>query len=247
MDILKLFAGRTLLDIVVIILVLSASLVYLIKKGNVSKIGSVTIGGTNKAPPHATCPHSRDILEILSKQSEYINNVRDIRQSVIPQQMRFMDSKSIETRGIMQKTFLALQEKITNDHNIPQVETFEYQTYKTSLRIVHQDMREYFLECFRENHLADKSESEYRAYAEMCANEIIQNTTDILNDLYRGSIVTRSIIFEENKTILSKLRENIIDVYNHARAIAIKAEQDIKHQKDAFDTYFTKKFSGDNK
>ena len=254
-DILSILLARPLGEIVAlavliigIIWALAFAVVWTIKKVKVHKIGGVEMGQEQPElqpgqSPHAICLHGQDIVRILRKQAETLNAISEIRHSIIPQQMRYMESRAAELRGSLQKTFLAVMEGERVKGNTCEenfVDTSDYRIYWMCLRIVQDDLREFFRICFRENHLASKSESEFRSYIETITREALQKATDTLNELYHGTVVTRAMVYEANKAIIPELDEGIEDVLLHARAIALKSLSDVKIKQDEFDAFFQK-------
>lgn len=226
----------------------AAAIVWIVSKIKIRKIGDVEMGGDSPVPkpgvsPHAICLHGQDIVQILKKQADMLNAVNEIRHSIVPQQMRFAESKSADSRGVLQKAFLALMDSERAAGRCPSdnfVDTIDYKMYWMCLRIVHEDVREYLRICFRENHLADKSEAEFRNYVANVKKEVIQNASDTLNELYHGTIITRAMIYEENKKVIPILESYIEETFNHARDVAIRALADIRLKQGEFDSYFQK-------
>lgn len=223
------------------------ALVYAIKKVRLKRagVGGVEFGEKSpEQPAHANCVHGRDIVVLLKKQAEMITAVRDIRDSILPEQMRYAESRAVELRGLLQKTFLGLLQdeaesgRIANQNH---VQSDDYHMYRLCMRAAYEDMRDYLRICFRENHFASKSEQEFRAYIAAKTDELCQNTTDLLNDLYHGKIISRATVYEANKRLAPQIRESLADIFQQARTVAISACLESDKLEQEFETYFSEK------
>lgn len=222
-------------------------IVFVLSKGKISRVGKdgIEIGPFTKTPPspHARCQNVKDVFIVLKAQADMINRVRDIKDAVLPEQMRFAESVAVEIRGILQKTFLGLLEKVTTANGSPSLNlvlSSDYHLFRLCVRSIYEDQRDYVRLCFRENHLSDKTEAEFRAYIDTKTDEIIQKTTDLLNDLYRGELVSRVELYEANRKTLPEVREAIARIFQHARDTATKANQEAIKLEKEFEAYFKK-------
>jgi len=225
------------------------AIVYLVKKTRVKKVSSNGVeftGGKDSSekpvPPHAVCIHGRDIVMVLKKQAEMINAVHDIRDSVMPEEMKYVERRGADLRGMVQKAFLRLlDEEIAagrlEDRNI--VDHEDYRSYKLCVKAIYDDFRDFIRIAFRENHYALKDEKEFRSYVENKIDEIIQRATDALNDMYRGRLVDRSRVYKENQRVMPEIREVLSDLFWNARAVSLNAEAKCKALKKEFEEYLS--------
>lgn len=246
-QLIQFFTVRPVLEIAAVLLFIIASIwavgmlvLYIMKSAGISKIGPIEL--TKKTLLRKSfMKNSNDIMIILKKHAEMINTVRDIKLNVIHLQMRYVDSKSIECRGIMQKLFLKLVEdehsKAGYESN-SLVQNDDYRMYRLCLRILTEDLRDFYEECFNVNHLAEKTENEFRDYCHVIGVEVIQKSTDILNDLYQGKFVSRPLIYSANQKIIPDMMEISTDILTHAREVAIKAKNDVARLESEFDSWF---------
>jgi|GEM_PF-5833192 len=225
---------------------LGLAIVYVIRKGNIKKVGAdgVEVSDGIVAKPltkHAECLHSRDIVLTLRRQADMINRCRDIRDSVLPEQMKYAESRYMEIKGLMQKIFLQLLEENAVQDGIDVgniVSSEDYHLFRLCMRSIYEDLRDYVRACFRENHLASKIEDEFRIYSGLKADELIQKASDMLNDLYRGTTVSRTHFHEEIKTVLPEIKKIIEDMFRHARSVSARSATEIERLMGEFDDYF---------
>ena len=117
----------------------------------------------------------------------------------------------------------------------------DFRLYKMCLRIITDDMREYFEMIFRENHLAEKTEPEFQIYVDNSTKEIVQMATDTLNEFYFGKTITRMAIFKANKEITHEIEQHCGQILHGARNIAMKGLADAAKLEAEFNVYFSKK------
>lgn len=223
------------------------AIVYLIKKARFKKVSTEGVeflgkDGTEKTNPHAACVHGRDIVMVLKKQAEMINAVHDLHDGVMPEQMKYAESRGADLRGLVQKAFLhLLDEEISagrlEDRNI--VDHEDYRSYKLCVKAIYDDLRDFIRVAYRENHYAMKDEQEFRAYVDNKVDEIMQRATDALNDMYRGRLVDRSRVYKENQRITPEIREVLSDLFWNARAVSLKAEAECKALENDFEEYLS--------
>lgn len=246
-QLIQFFTVRPVLEIAAVLLFIIASIwavgmlvLYVLKSAGISKIGPIEL--TRRTfRRKSIVKDNGEIMIILKKHAEMINAVRDIKNNVIHLQMRFVDSKSIECRGIMQKVFLKL---IEDEHSKAGcesnsiVQNDDYRMYRLCLRILTEDLRDFYEECFNVNHLADKTENEFRDYCRVVGTEVVQKATDILNDLYQGEIISRPLLYSANQRIIPEMLDISTDILTHARDMAVKAKNDVARLESEFDSWF---------
>jgi hypothetical protein len=233
--------AKTTLDVSIILILLcgvlwslAGSIVYIVRKTHIIKIGGVEIGKEGQLSPHTKCVHNGDIVKVLAAQSEMLNNVNYTKQMIMPNQMRYADAVITESKGLMQKTFLNLLGQEEPEQGVSSV---DYNLYRLCLRTLQEDLKEYYKACFRENHLAEKSSVEFKVYIDHATADIVQKATDSLNSLYKGQIVSRVALYEANKIIIPAIKDQIEDVFRNGRDVAIKAEVDIQVLQEKFNQY----------
>lgn len=227
--------GFTTTVILVIFTLLQKSKIKKIGKDGIEICTEENSKDTPHKPPHATCPYGRDIILILKRQSETINKIRDAHANILPEQMKYAESKAIEVRALLQKIFVKLlHEATTNTH----VESRDYHLYRLCLRSIYEDLRDYIRVCFRENHLIEKTDSDYKEYVNLKVQEIIQTTTELLDDLYQGEVVQRDILHQANMESVPVIRVLLTEIFYKAREIAQQSHDQIKSLENEFDLFF---------
>lgn len=189
-------------------------------------------------PPHSICAHGRDIVLVLKKQAELVNKVRDLSSNILPEQMKYAESKATEIRIVLQKAFFKLLADIKDSEEFNYLESEDYHVYRLCLRSIYEDLKDYVRICFRENHLSDKTESDFKEYVNLKIDDVFQKTTELLNELYKGKIVTRSMVHKSNQDILPILRVLLSEIFYKAREISISTQEQITKEEDEFDAFF---------
>jgi len=193
--------------------------------------------------PHTQCIHGKDIVILLKEQSAMFNAVRNITDGVMPEQMKIAEGRGIDVRGIMQRKFLKILAAALGGKDAENlVEHCEYRMYRLCLDIVYNELIARLRTLFRENHYADRTESMFREYVLNKTAELNQHATDLLNDLYHGSIITRVMIYDNNQEIKSSIDMIFSDIFWAAREIAIKAATDTRVLRENFDALFDELF-----
>ena len=233
------------LMVITVIAAISVAVITVVRKIKVTRIGPMEMGKEGKQhTAHYTCIHAKDILDVLHRQAEVLNEIRDLRAALIPTQMRRIDAIVMESKGILQKTFVSiLQDKL--DEEFPgqyAIDTRDYQLFRMSLSTIEVVVKDFYKACFQANHLAQKTESDFKDYISYCSAQIIQTVTDSLNDLYRGDVLKRSLLYKENQKIIPELKDKIEEGYMYAREITIDMEKQIKDKSESFDRYFSRVF-----
>lgn len=198
-----------------------------------------TVNGT----PHTQCIHGKDIVILLKKQAEMFDAVRGVICSVMPEQMKVAEGRGIDIRGVMQRKFLKMLSGALGGKDVENlVEHSEYKLYRMCLDILYNELLDRVRILFRENHYADRTESAFRDYVANKTAELNQHASDLLNDLYHGSLVTRVMLYDGNQEIKGSIDTIFSDIFWNAREIAIKAASDSEELKAEFEALFEQLF-----
>lgn len=234
--------------IVVVIIALTKSLNRLLSRFSSVQLGSLQLGSSDdQNDKKEPCINSVKFLLVLARQAEYINQRRDIKQSVMPDQMRYAESVSTDIRGLLLKTFSAAMHKECSDGGCDDsvLESSDYHLYRLSLRIMHEDLREWIRECFRENHFHERNEADFERYIKAKVVDGLQVASETLDDLYRGKIMTRRKVSAANALIAHELQEKVEAIFREARRISLTAEAAIQEAETSYNAYAEEQMRGD--
>lgn len=209
--------------------------------GLLSRFGLIKIGpvqlheADDKSDKHI---NSVKFLMVLSKQAEYINQRRDIKNSIMPDQMRYAESVSVEIRGMLLKAFAsAARSEMENRGCESGNDSDDYHMYRLCIRIMHEDMREWMREAFRENHFSEKTQIDFDRYVATKIADGLQVAAEVLDDLYRGKTISRSRISHENEKIMGELKTKIESIFREARRVSIDAEAAIERARIDYEAF----------
>lgn len=205
-----------------------------------ARYGRVAIGPVSLDPIRASdgqCISSVAFLMVLARQAEYINQRRDIKQSILPDQMRYAEAVSADIRGMLLKAFSDAMHSYAVADSQTVVDSLDYHLYRISLRIMHEEMREWIRECFRENHFQERTAVDFDRYVQTKIADGIQVATETLDDLYRGQTITRRMVSGINAGIIVEIRGKIESIFREARRIAIEADAAIESATADYNAY----------
>ena len=220
---------------IVLFLLVIFSLVIIIKKkiSITTKKGTLSIGKgeikteTNVKSPHANCPYKKDIVILLLKNNEIIQEKYNIEhREQIKCQMDMADQKIEQIKGLFQKVYLQkLEEK-----NLPDIVA---STSFNAYRLVLEDIRNLMLDRIRyflkENHLEGYSDSNYHLYTENKIEFLKTELTDTFNRTYFfKENISREELYKINQAISNKVLPLIYGIFESARFIAIENQLKIK-------------------
>jgi len=176
-------------------------------------------GKSKKVSPHATCPHSKDIMDIIHRTSNHYEKVNSLKSSIIKEQMRSYEEIEEEAIGILRHNFNGLiAEKLSEGESFMQHP--EYFNFNLILKVIAYDIKVYIRSCFAANHYTTYTVDAQIEYVAKKKIVVVQKVTDALNDYWRGTTVTRSEIFFKNKEREKMFEEEVESVFNRAFTIA---------------------------
>ena len=238
-DLLLLFFGTA-----VAVLFFVAVLIYIVQRAKIrtrikTSKGEFSIGEEDKeetpVSPHATCPHSRDIVALLTRQADMLDTIHTLESRVLKDQMIFVKAESTRLRGRAQGLFLkTLRSALGAQSPKGLLDHAEYREYERALKDAIGICQELAETSFEENHYAARTEQDFSQYATMKTTEILQTITDYLNDAYRGDIVSREHIYNENQHILEEVRTSVTRMFWNAREIAVSTAKQVASLRESF-------------
>jgi len=224
------------------IAILCLTLIFVISKVGyiaVAKLG-LTIGKQDriKKSPHSSCPHSKDIMDIIHRTTEFYEKIHIMKSSVIEEQMRYYEEVEEEIMGSGKNVFLKnLLVKLSREE--PFINHEDYSHYFLVLKIISFEIKSYVRSCFKSNHYITYDIEAQRDYVEKKVTVIVQKITELLNLYWRGKLISRNDLHDINKELRGKLENSIEDVFNRAFLITRNTQERIEKAEKDYQQYVT--------
>ena len=227
------------------IVVVSTALCFVIWKAGsitIAKLG-LTIGGSNKkeklkSSPHANCPHSRDIMDLVHRTAEHFEKIQTLKSSILREQMRYYEEIEEELLGKLKHLFIKILLDKTPENEVL-VEQKDYKNYILILKVISSDLKSYIRNCFSSNHYITYTIETQRDYIDKKRIVIIQKVTEALNEYWRGEIVKRSEIAKKNKENMREFEERVEDLFDRAFLISRETQDRIENEIKEYEDYIS--------
>jgi len=223
------------------ITIISLALCFIIWKAGsitVAKLG-LTIGNKKqdrKTSPHANCPHSRDIMDLIHRTAEHYEKIQVLKNSIIREQMRYYEEIEEEVTGDLKRIFIKLLSQKLGD-NEPFVESDDYKTYVLILKVIGTDLKSYIRNCFSTNHYITYTIEGQNDYVNKKKTVVVQKVTEVLNIYWRGSAISRSEIYKANKEHMRDFEDRIEELFNRAFLITRSTYSRIEEMEKEYQKY----------
>lgn len=170
---------------------------------------------TKKQSPHARCPHSKDIMELVHRTADHYEKIQKLKNSIIREQMRYYEEIEEETIGKIKHSFT----KLLLDQ-LPENEQFinhdDYVYFSLLIKVIFSELKSYIRNCFAGNHYITYTIELQRDYIDKKTIVILQKAIETLNDCWRGSIITRSMLYDSYKSNIKFYEDQIEAIFNRA-------------------------------
>lgn len=193
-------------------------------------------GTMKKASPHTTCPHARDIMELIHRTMEHVETRQELRMQLLESQMRFYEETEEEVLGLLKASYLSLMSD-KNDAGISYVQHPEYTAYVMTLKAIASDVKVYIRGCFKTNHYAELDSEGQRLYIEKKEAVIFQKVTEALNLYWKGEVVTRGELYKANRLKLEEYSEYVYDIFNKAFSLARETSERLDKMEFEYSTF----------
>lgn len=198
-----------------------------------------------KVSPHSTCPHARDIMEVVRRTIEYSEKRQELKCSILEEQMRFYEETEEEIIGLLKNIFIkALSKKL--DGNISYTQNNEYSNYVITLKAIFIDIKAYIKTCFKSNHYAYMSAENQLSYMEKKKTILGQKLSESLNVYWRGEIITRPELFKLNSEKAGALEGYAEEVFNRAFLLSRETYARIEKLEKEYQDYISSIVGADN-
>lgn len=204
------------------LVILIVTITFMVKKLKPKKItkDGVTFEEDSPVSPHKQCGHGRDWVQILAEHERMLAEFYEKRFKIGQRQERHLKAEAAKIRGIAQSAFLKLLKQTLNKQD-KILEHPDYKEYVRALKDTIDIIIPIMLEDFDDDDIEAVSDEAFHTYADKRATVILQHVSDTLDDCYMGTLISRELIFTENKhSIKSEIKHQIEDTYWQARKIA---------------------------
>jgi len=232
---------------VLVSMVLAVLLMFFSKGGKV-RSGSVSIGngdGSKQLPKHASCLHSKDILQVIAR-SNVLNSLRHtIPDEVIETQMKYYEEKEIELKSLMLRNFVS--ELNDADPSITDiVQHPEYLSYVTAITAMGRDLKDYIRVAMRQNHFASVSGDKWDEKKKRYRTAMFAMSTEFLNLYWRGTLVTRAMTYKINYSpeFVGTVNSICDAIFDYARDEALRGEKQIEAAEQEFERFLADTITG---
>ena len=192
-----------------------------------------------KKSPHSACLHGKDIVILLTKQQEMLDEVHRLEKQVLKDQLSYVKASAVKLRGRAQAVFLTLlRTTLKTEDKAGLVMHDDYREYVRALKDAY-DMcfdviePEFETTDFAKKYPKDKAQ-EFMEYEAGKTAELFQGITDFLNESYHGKTVGREAVFDENTRIKEEIQTVISKCFWNARDVALDFAQHEKELRSAF-------------
>jgi hypothetical protein len=217
--------------LLIVFIVLRSGFLKLSKHG--IEVGKIS---RKKVSPHASCPYSRDIMEIIHRTLDYSEKRMQLKTELIENQMRFYEEYEEEVQNELKKIFLeTLANKLKDIDSY--IQHPEYNSYVITIKAISYDIKGYIRSCFRSNHYATLSIEEQLSYTEKKINIIVQKTTELLNLYWRGTYVSRLDIKKANMNKIHIFTDLLKEVFNRAFLLARENSKQLDEMEKSYKVY----------
>lgn len=222
----------------VILLVLIVTLTF---RGQIpTPWGAIVVGGkfrrAKKLPAHATCPHAADIMSVIAKTAQLTEARHAMKYDLVEIQMRYWEEKAHELESIFLKGVAGW----LHDHNVHDpVQHTDYLSYQAILKVIFSRIKTLYRISMRKNHLITLNDTQWRDYKEAKVTSSIAIATEVLNTMYRGTILSRGELYKVNRS--SATVRAITEIFSDTLDFALsEAKRFEKKEKEMVEEYNTR-------
>ena len=232
--------------IVVALLALISGVLFLC---NLTGVASVSKSGIEwrgikrkKKAPHEGCENWNDVVILLAKQAEMLDTIHEKEKRMTKAIASFTKSTAAKMRGDAQRVFLTLLknklEREVNDKTGLVIHD-DYREYVRALKDAYDDVFGDFEPDIVEKDYAEEfpanMNADFQLYVQKSTQTILQQVTDYLNDCYHGKVVSREVLYDENKRVLfDKATQDIAACFIQARELRLRFDREQKELRAAF-------------
>ncbi len=186
--------------------------------------------------PHATCPHSEDILEVARRTAELRVKVNNVHKEVLKDQMQQASEKLDDIAHEMQHQLIRVINQKTNG-SIPFIQHRDYSLFELIRDAIMPRIRSYIQYRFEENHYAFFAPEAQMEYVVERKRRIIQMTTELLTQYWCCQDISRTELTERNRQQLAQYEQILSSIFNEAFALAREGFRKIQRIEEEYHTF----------
>ena len=208
------------------------------------KVGSIVVDknglsigkSKTKKSPHASCPHSKDIMDLVHRTADHYEKIQNLKNSIIKEQMRYYEEIAEETIGKIKHNFTKLLVAKLDD-NEQFINHDDYIYFSLLIKVIFSELKSYVRNCFSSNHYNTYTIELQQDYIDKKTVVILQKAVDSLNDCWRGSLITRTSLYEDYKLNIDFFEQQIQAVFNRAFLITRDIYSQIEVKEKQYNDY----------
>ena len=208
------------------------------------KVGSIVVDKNGlsigkskiKKSPHASCPHSKDIMDLVHRTADHYEKIQNLKNSIIKEQMRYYEEIAEETIGKIKHNFTKLLVAKLDD-NEQFINHDDYIYFSLLIKVIFSELKSYVRNCFSSNHYNTYTIELQQDYIDKKTVVILQKAVDSLNDCWRGSLITRTMLYEDYKLNIDFFKEQIQTIFNRAFLITRDIYSQIEVREKQYNDY----------
>jgi hypothetical protein len=247
---LYLFLGLALFGVIIGIIKIIKLLLGWFKSGGKVSSSALTIGNTlvtpaKPAPAHANCPHAGDIMSVVARTAEFVELKHRLPNIIMEKQMKYFEEKEVELQGMYLRVFIKeLDNAIPDGREV--VQHPEYISYSSTLLTVGRFLKDYIRVAMRQNHFVDIDGDAWVEKKNRYKTMIAEKATEMLNLYWRGSVVTRGVLYNINHDpdMVRQLNSAVDDLFEYAREEARKLDEEIGTAREEYEKFLQDKITG---
>lgn len=186
--------------------------------------------------PHASCPHSADILEVARKTAELRVKVNNVHKEVLKEQMQQAQEKIDEAVHIMQHQFIKLINEATKG-TIPFIQHRDYALFELIRDAISPIILSYIRYRFEDNHYAFYSPEAQLEYITERKHVIIRKVTELLTQYWCCTDVSRMAMTAKNREVLNQYDTLITSIFNEAFSLAREGFKKIQQAENDYRSF----------
>jgi hypothetical protein len=186
---------------------------------------SLSTDGEDFKSPHATCPHSKDIILLLRFQYEIVHKKDSIEMiEIMREQMKYTEDHLGQLKLNLKKDYLANLKMFTTNIGV-NFSSKEYKHYAVINDLIEEKTLPMFRKIYRENHFASRSEIDFQAYKREKTELLFGMWMELYNELSLPSGSESSVDYQQ--ALRSSVTEVFSDCIIQARKIALEKKAEI--------------------
>lgn len=230
--------------IVFLIVVGLLAALLLTKKRNlkISRDGVIASKNDDSEPLIPT-KYAREILLLVQRSVEHVENLRSIEKKCLEKQMRHFEEVEITACGMLKAAFRNIVEQNKLEHNEA---ASEVSRFSAVLKSIMRDVKDMCRSCFINNHYYSMTSQEWDSYIMLKRSSIPQYISESTDNHWISTYISREKLREGfGKETAYKIEMMIEAIFNKAKSLSIDAYEKTQNEKAMY-SEFTMRIAGHN-